>query len=333
MELFNQALLAKQGWRLLRYPDSLLAKTLKAKYFQDGDFLNARVSPGDLYTWRSLIKGNELLQKGARFQVGNGSSISMWYDPWLPRPHTFKPYNMVMEGLEELKSGYHVARKFLAPSSTAQSHDEIRKLWRAVWHARVQPKIRAFVWRLLKNILPTKDALRRRIGMEEQHCNIVACMWLYNPIGLRARSHAATSMKDWIMDVVGTLSKQQVDIFFMLLWTIWYERNRLAWNGGTFNPMHAVTWLMHLLENYQSLHPAKTSSKMNRGGVAKCLFPLHGRLKINIDGAFCADRGSGGVGVIIRDEKGSFKGAWSRFIPHMGQHSMVKRRPAEQDCC
>ncbi|XP_024171956.1 uncharacterized mitochondrial protein AtMg00310-like [Rosa chinensis] len=64
MELFNQALLAKQGWRLLRYPDSLLAKTLKAKYFPDGDFLNARVSPGDSYTWRRLIKSKELLQKG-----------------------------------------------------------------------------------------------------------------------------------------------------------------------------------------------------------------------------------------------------------------------------
>ncbi|XP_061993634.1 uncharacterized protein LOC133711546 [Rosa rugosa] len=45
MELFNQDLLAKQGWRLLKYPNSLLARTLKAKYFPEDSFLNALVSP------------------------------------------------------------------------------------------------------------------------------------------------------------------------------------------------------------------------------------------------------------------------------------------------
>jgi hypothetical protein len=41
MPLFNQAMLGKQGWRLIMNPDSLIAKVLKGKYFPQGGILSA----------------------------------------------------------------------------------------------------------------------------------------------------------------------------------------------------------------------------------------------------------------------------------------------------
>jgi hypothetical protein len=40
LHLFNQALLAKQAWRLIAFPDNLCAKLLKAKYYPDGELMD-----------------------------------------------------------------------------------------------------------------------------------------------------------------------------------------------------------------------------------------------------------------------------------------------------
>jgi hypothetical protein len=51
---FNEALLAKQGWKCLTQPDFILTRTLKAKYFPKSDFLYAKPNKTMSYTWRSI---------------------------------------------------------------------------------------------------------------------------------------------------------------------------------------------------------------------------------------------------------------------------------------
>jgi hypothetical protein len=82
---FNMAMLAKQAWRLLDNPNSLCGRVLKARYFPDSSILEATATPGISYTWRSLLKGVELLKEGLIWRIGDGTQINLLSDPWLPR--------------------------------------------------------------------------------------------------------------------------------------------------------------------------------------------------------------------------------------------------------
>ncbi|KAL0428179.1 UNVERIFIED_CONTAM: hypothetical protein Slati_2992700 [Sesamum latifolium] len=69
MKVFNRAMLAKQGWRLITQPNALLSRILKAKYFPDDTFLNARMGARPLLTWRSIIGARDLLLRGCRWRI------------------------------------------------------------------------------------------------------------------------------------------------------------------------------------------------------------------------------------------------------------------------
>lgn len=88
---FNLALLAKQGWRILTRPESLLARIYTAKYLRRGPFLEVVVKRNASWGWRSIMAGRDVLKRGCRWRVGLNSKVQIWRDPWLPRASTFRP--------------------------------------------------------------------------------------------------------------------------------------------------------------------------------------------------------------------------------------------------
>jgi ribonuclease HI len=84
IQCFNLALLAKQAWRLIDDPNSLCARVLRAKYFPTGDLLNAKLKSGSSFTWQSIWAGLQTFKKGHIWRVGQGTSINIWEDNWIP---------------------------------------------------------------------------------------------------------------------------------------------------------------------------------------------------------------------------------------------------------
>lgn len=75
IRLFNQALLARQAWRLIEFPDSLCAKVLKAKYYPHGSLIDTTFGPNASPAWRGIEHGLDLLKKGIIWRIGNGNAV------------------------------------------------------------------------------------------------------------------------------------------------------------------------------------------------------------------------------------------------------------------
>ena len=83
---FNNALLAKQVWRLFHQKDTLLYRVFKSKFFPSGNIFDAAVPAKCSYAWRSILQAREVVQKGAIWRAGDGLSIKVWEHRWLPNP-------------------------------------------------------------------------------------------------------------------------------------------------------------------------------------------------------------------------------------------------------
>ncbi|KAF8413474.1 hypothetical protein HHK36_001461 [Tetracentron sinense] len=90
LQAFNLSLLAKQGWRILNQPETLWVRVLKAIYFAQSSFLDAKTGRHPSWVWRSLLAGRAILKLGTRWQIGDGDKVRATKDPWIPSLPQFK---------------------------------------------------------------------------------------------------------------------------------------------------------------------------------------------------------------------------------------------------
>ena len=80
----NHSILINQAWSLYTKPTMLWAKVLKAKYFPQATlFTSPRNSRGS-HIWTAFLLGARLLRQSMSWIVGDGQTIRIWKDPWLP---------------------------------------------------------------------------------------------------------------------------------------------------------------------------------------------------------------------------------------------------------
>lgn len=118
---FNDAMLAKIGWRLLNNPQSLLGQVLFGKYARFSTFMDCKAPASASHGWRSILAGREILRKGLGWVVGSGDDIKVWSDPWLSFDHPLIPIGPIKQNDEDLR-----VSALLCPLTNSWDRDKIR---------------------------------------------------------------------------------------------------------------------------------------------------------------------------------------------------------------
>ncbi|XP_062007579.1 uncharacterized protein LOC133724753 [Rosa rugosa] len=69
---FNLSMLAKQAWRVVSNPTSLVARLYKARYYPEGNFWTATTHASPSYSWRSIFATRDFIQTSSFWQISDG---------------------------------------------------------------------------------------------------------------------------------------------------------------------------------------------------------------------------------------------------------------------
>ncbi|GAV74291.1 hypothetical protein CFOL_v3_17771, partial [Cephalotus follicularis] len=81
--VWNQAATMKLGWEICQKKASIWTDWCYTVFLKENNFWAAKVSNNSSWSWRNVLKSRNLLANNLHYEVGDGMSLSLWYDPWL----------------------------------------------------------------------------------------------------------------------------------------------------------------------------------------------------------------------------------------------------------
>ena len=105
------------------------------------------------------------------------------------------------------------------------------------------------------------------------------------------------------MFILAHKPSQDLELFFTVVWAIWYNRNRTIHEGKCSSPLQVWQMARSSTEDFSDAATIELSTP--RPTLSSCWSPLpSGVFKINADGASSDLDGTSSIGVIIRNCKG-----------------------------
>ncbi|KAH9741755.1 putative reverse transcriptase/RNA-dependent DNA polymerase [Citrus sinensis] len=344
MSCFNQALVAKQSWRIIQDPESLMARVLKARYFKNDDFFNAKI----VYRSNWLLRPTTFRPISPRTLAADTKVAELispkgeWKRDWIQQ-HFIKedaeiisriplPRHTAMDelcwhydklGKYSVKSGYQLALKEKFPSAPSSSNLEPRQ-WNAIWKLDLPEKIKIFMWRAVKNLLPTAENLWKRKVVPDPICqrckrgvetSVHAMVKCKAAKKIRQLSHHAAeettashgrNMFDIFLDTTRLLNKKETELHVAYWWATWNARNHFLFKKEKLDALFSVAKAEGVVEAYRKFKRTEQLqleiSNMEKPKQWKP--PPENWCKVNVDAAIDHQSQRARLGVVIRNDKG-----------------------------
>lgn len=248
------------------------------------------------------------------------------------------------DGVYTVKSGYKVLideGNSNSPSSSSGS-DVNKPFWKAIWTAKVPPKIRNFIWRVCNNGIATGSNLYRRQCISDEICGIcgmapetdthlfTGCSWVkafwFGSIFQWDLSVASTlTMQDWIFSKIQSFKtttseyEDLISMFFFHLWAVWTCRNHFLFDRRSIIPEAVLNYARFSFQEFWEVTHLPTGDSNACPSAPpttpRWSPPLDGYLKFNVDAAFNPSQNLAAAAVIVRDHNGAMvTGNARRFL-------------------
>ncbi|KAH7569641.1 hypothetical protein JRO89_XS06G0225100 [Xanthoceras sorbifolium] len=285
-------------------------------------------------------------------------------DRWLPRPSSFKVIagcsltgDSVVAALKSASGAWSssLIRSSFAPidvecilslpTSVRPCPDQL------LWHLskdgkysvksglNIPAKVRMFVWRACRNLLPTRSLLAARrvpVGAGCPLCDaavdsVLHSLWSCRslvdskavvPFLASLRLSTVGSFFDFVLAYKVSLLVHEMELLLVLFWRFWFRRNRAVHSAPLLSVEETVGWSELYLADFQAA--AATPRLRGSSIVERWQAPSPGWVKINSDVAVDVRGHRLGFGVVFRDSVGKVLVSYTSlllglFSPDIGE--------------
>lgn len=210
-------------------------------------------------------------------------------------------------------------------------------IWKTIWALALPGKVKHFIWKTLKGVLPCFGTLANRhiplsaqcphcrIGMEDiQHCLFVCsrAMEVWSELGLKddicraiSEDRSGSVTMEILCRAQGASNElPKAELIAVSAWYIWWQRRQFVRGVSIQSPDCTATSIKVLCTNFIRASSPKLPVRKREHLWRK---PAAGTIKINVDASFCSENMSGATRAIARDDKGDVIAAASWFISHV----------------
>ncbi|XP_074266286.1 uncharacterized protein LOC141588759 [Silene latifolia] len=234
------------------------------------------------------------------------------------------------DGVYSVRSGY----RLLAGSSSGEGEQSdsmaARWIWKAIWKIPVLPRIKAFMWQLCNEALPTRANIAARMGQVDTACprcqsNVETCLhvvrdcgWgdgIWEGMGIEVdRTVGFVRVREWMEGMLRILDARERVVFVTTCWVLWEKRNKLIFEEARWEQESILRRVRDLVGEMESLQEVEETYGGGNGRVGELEGgwgrPCVGTWKVNVDAGVMEGVGVG-IGVVCRDHEGGMEWAVS----------------------
>ncbi|KAL0404066.1 UNVERIFIED_CONTAM: putative mitochondrial protein [Sesamum radiatum] len=225
-------------------------------------------------------------------------------------------------GCFNVKSAYFLALDISDKcSSSSIGPNSLTSRWKILWKIKVPRKIQLICWKLCLDSLPTAVNLRKRIHDSSFGCpfcqelnkdishTFISCdfarqIWALSLLSWSVISVVYRDPTTWFHHVADHLTEQEMELFVVICWFIWWGRNKLRMESMFIPPVQIVTSAQSFLTAYQVACSIPNGSPCSNTENTWTRSPT-GVVKINFDAAIFRDTFEISYGVIGRNNVGN----------------------------